>query len=68
MFYLLNLVFPVPEDMAQYDDVDVYGTFTSTEARRLGIIPLDESSSVIGITTDVGRRSDENVEIDAEGK
>jgi hypothetical protein len=51
LFYLLNLAFPVQsdKDMAQYDDVDVYGTFTPKEAERLGIAPLDEDAAIVGI-------------------
>lgn len=36
------MLFPVP-DMDQMDDVDVFGTFTPAEARRIGVAPLDES-------------------------
>lgn len=36
--------------MDQVDTVDVYGTFTAAEARRIGITPLDEDSSAFGIT------------------
>ena len=39
VFYLLNLAFPVP-DMDQIDDLDIYGTFTDAEARRVGVVPL----------------------------
>lgn len=38
--------------MDQYDEVDIYGTFTPKEAERLGIQPLEEDlrdSSVVGI-------------------
>jgi NCS1 family nucleobase:cation symporter-1 len=41
VFYVLNLAFPVP-DMDQIDDVDVYGTFTTAEAHRIGVVPLSE--------------------------
>lgn len=47
VFYLLNVLFPVP-DMDQYDDLDVYGTFSSSEARRAGVMPLDEDSTIVG--------------------
>lgn len=36
--------------MDQMDTVDVYGTFTAAEARRIGIAPLEEDSSAFGIT------------------
>ena len=39
---MLNLIFPVP-DMDQMDAVDIYGTFTEVEARRVGVAPLDEN-------------------------
>ena len=39
VFYGLNLIFPVP-DMDQMDSVDVYGTFTPAEARRIGVAPF----------------------------
>lgn len=34
-------MFPV-SDMDQIDDVDIYGTFTQAEARRIGVAPLEE--------------------------
>jgi NCS1 family nucleobase:cation symporter-1 len=41
--------------MVQFDEVDIYGTFTPKEAQRLGIAPVDEDSSLVGITAaDVG--------------
>lgn len=49
VFYGLNLLSPVP-DMDQMDSVDVYGTFTAAEARRIGVAPLEEDSSALGIT------------------
>jgi NCS1 family nucleobase:cation symporter-1 len=49
IFYTLNAVYPVP-DMDQMDSIDVYGTFTEVEARRVGITPLDEGSCAFGIT------------------
>ncbi|KAF2001266.1 NCS1 nucleoside transporter family protein-like protein [Amniculicola lignicola CBS 123094] len=45
IFYGLNLAFPVP-DMDQYDEIDVYGTFTPQEARRVGVMPLDETDGM----------------------
>ncbi|EUC48695.1 hypothetical protein COCMIDRAFT_33771 [Bipolaris oryzae ATCC 44560] len=45
LFYLLNLFFPVT-DMGQMDPIDVYGTFTLAEARRVGVTPLDDSTIV----------------------
>jgi len=34
--------------MDQIDDLDVYGTFSPSEARRAGVMPLDEDSTIIG--------------------
>ncbi|USP77070.1 ncs1 nucleoside transporter family protein [Curvularia clavata] len=45
LFYLLNLFFPVA-DMDQMDPVDVYGTFTEAEARRVGVTPLADNTIV----------------------
>ncbi|KAL5116926.1 hypothetical protein ACEQ8H_005143 [Pleosporales sp. CAS-2024a] len=42
IFYALNVLFPV-ENMDQVDEVDLYGAFTEAEARRLGMVPLEES-------------------------
>ena len=51
VFYALNLVFPV-HDMSQVDPVDLYGTFTEVEARRLGIAaaPEIQGTSIDGIS------------------
>lgn len=38
-FYLTNLLFPVG-GRGEIDEVDVYGTFTVDEARKIGCIPL----------------------------
>lgn len=37
--------------MDQYDDVDVYGTFTPEEAQRLGIVALGEGDAVAGVSS-----------------
>ncbi|KAH7076955.1 NCS1 nucleoside transporter family protein-like protein [Paraphoma chrysanthemicola] len=42
IFYALNTLFPV-KDMDQIDQVDLYGTFTTAEARRVGVAPLENS-------------------------
>ncbi|KAF2831321.1 hypothetical protein CC86DRAFT_137727 [Ophiobolus disseminans] len=62
VFYLLNLISPVG-DMDQVDAVDVYGTFTEAEARRVGVAPLEEGS-IYGLSTT--RQSDSDVFVDAE--
>ncbi|KAF2682590.1 hypothetical protein K458DRAFT_478578 [Lentithecium fluviatile CBS 122367] len=60
IFYFLNVLFPVP-DMDQIDDVDVYGSFSPAEARKIGIIPLDDDTIVGKPAAEDGRRSAENV-------
>ncbi|XXG94517.1 hypothetical protein Hte_000774 [Hypoxylon texense] len=40
IFFVLNKLFPVA-GMGEYDEVDVYGTFTAKEAEKLGIIPVE---------------------------
>ncbi len=49
MFYALHTLYPVP-DMDQIDAVDVYGTFTDAEARRIPVALLDEEPSAFAIT------------------
>ncbi|KAI8940171.1 hypothetical protein NX059_003878 [Plenodomus lindquistii] len=41
VFYILNAIAPVP-DMGQLDPVDLYGTFSESEARRIGVVPLEQ--------------------------
>jgi NCS1 family nucleobase:cation symporter-1 len=53
VFYLLNVSFPVGH-MDQIDPVDMYGTFTEAEARRVGVAPLHDPYSV---ELSVGRHS-----------
>ena len=36
--------------MDQMDTVDVYGTFTAAEARRIGVTALEEGSAAFDIT------------------
>jgi NCS1 family nucleobase:cation symporter-1 len=60
IFYSLNRLFPV-NDMEQIDPVDLYGTFTTTEARRVGVAPLQD-------TTSIERRSSDNAVVIEEGK
>ncbi|KAI0019520.1 uracil permease [Xylariomycetidae sp. FL0641] len=40
MFLVLSKVFPVKE-LGEYDEIDVYGTFTVAEAARLGVVPRE---------------------------
>lgn len=49
VFYVLNVISPVP-NMDQMDSVDVYGTFTAAEARRIRIAPLEEESLPVSMT------------------
>ena len=64
VFYSLNLLFPI-HDMDQIDDVDIYGTFTAAEARRVGVAPLD-ADSINGQV--VERRSSDNIVFVEDGK
>lgn len=64
IFYALNLLFPV-QNMDEIDEVDIYGTFTDAEARRVGVTPL-ENGSIFG-QADV-RRSSDNFAIVEDGK
>ncbi len=57
----MNVVFPVA-GAGDIDAVDVFGTFTPEEARRLGVIPLSFVSS------DVDSDSVEKVPIGTEEK
>ncbi|KIW71751.1 hypothetical protein PV04_03885 [Phialophora macrospora] len=40
----LNKVFP-PKGLGEYDDVDYYGTFTSDEAKKLSVSPLEKTEA-----------------------
>lgn len=50
VFYVLNLAFPVP-NMDQIDQVDIYGTFTAVEARRIGVVSLSDDAILTGISS-----------------
>ncbi|KAI4916415.1 hypothetical protein J4E85_010069 [Alternaria conjuncta] len=62
VFYVLNKILPVL-DMDQIDPIDLYGTFTEAEAKRAGVVPLDDSPILRGVS---GGRSTEHVVIHAE--
>jgi NCS1 family nucleobase:cation symporter-1 len=47
IFFALNKLFPVP-GMGEYDEVDYYGTFTSREVEKWGVIPIDQVPIVDG--------------------
>ncbi|KAK1957480.1 hypothetical protein LY78DRAFT_697223 [Colletotrichum sublineola] len=42
LFYLANLAFPVAH-LGEIDEEDKYGTFTASEAAKLGVTPNDEA-------------------------
>jgi NCS1 family nucleobase:cation symporter-1 len=63
VFYILNLLSPIP-DMDQFDAVDLYGTLTEAEARRVGVAPLEENS-IFGISPE---KQGDNVVIVEGGK
>ncbi|KAF2488825.1 uracil permease [Lophium mytilinum] len=46
VFLVLNKIFP-RAGMGEYDEVDLYGTFTAKEAARLGVMRLEDSGDVI---------------------
>ncbi|KAI4747151.1 hypothetical protein E4T50_02492 [Aureobasidium sp. EXF-12298] len=48
LFYLLNLVFPC-SGLGDYDQVDVYETFTPREAAALGVVPVAEPQVLDGV-------------------
>ncbi|KAI1082723.1 NCS1 nucleoside transporter family protein-like protein [Whalleya microplaca] len=45
LFFGLNKLFPVAA-MGDYDEVDLYGTFTAEEAAKLGVTPVEQ---ILGI-------------------
>lgn len=64
VFYGLNVIFPIA-NMDQMDAVDVYGTFTLNEARRIGVAPLEENSSSLG--TSIKTDLPEEIAVDEKG-
>lgn len=59
IFFALNKLFP-RRGMGEYDEVDVYGTFTAAEAAKLGVCVLSGSESedmLDGVET-VGTKGD----------
>lgn len=51
--------------MDQMDDVDIYGTFTEAEAKRIGVAPL-ESTAIDGLAASKG--PSDNIVIVEDGK
>ncbi|KAJ0109435.1 hypothetical protein J7T55_000360 [Diaporthe amygdali] len=47
LFFALNKLFPVT-GMGEYDEVDYYGTFTSQELSKWGVIPCEQVPVVYG--------------------
>ncbi|KAI0013531.1 NCS1 nucleoside transporter family protein-like protein [Xylariaceae sp. FL0662B] len=45
LFFALNKLFPVA-GMGEYDEIDLYGTFTAEEAAKLGVIPVEQTLGV----------------------
>lgn len=45
LFYVLSTLFP-PSGLGEYEEADVYGTFTAKEAARLGVMPSIEAQRV----------------------
>ncbi|KAE9569815.1 Transporter aclS [Colletotrichum fructicola] len=63
LFYLANLVFPLP-NLGEFDEEDKYGTFTAEEAAKLSVVPTDSATATgfgkeEGIDTQVNEISDE---------
>lgn len=58
VFYLTNLLFPVP-GCGEMDEVDVYGTFTEAEAKKLGCAPSVITADSSGNTSlDIEEKGD----------
>lgn len=53
LFWGVNGLFPV-EGLGEYDEVDVYGTFTASEAAKLGVTPCEEEAAVSGFGKEEG--------------
>jgi len=51
IFYVLNLLFPY-KNMGEFDDVDVYGTFTASEAKKRGVLQLSTPEVLEGTQWD----------------
>ncbi|KAI1385016.1 NCS1 nucleoside transporter family protein-like protein [Hypoxylon trugodes] len=47
IFIILNKLFPV-SGLGEYDEVDIYGTFTTKEADKLGIISVEFQTNAYG--------------------
>ena len=41
LFYALNMLFPPPH-LGEFDEIDLFGTFTPEEAKYIGVVPADD--------------------------
>jgi len=57
VFYLTSLLFPM-ENVGYVDDVDVFGTFTPEEARKIGCAPYQSNDSSLTGAGESKRNSD----------
>ncbi|KAI3541303.1 NCS1 nucleoside transporter [Colletotrichum filicis] len=53
LFWGVNGLIPV-QGLGEYDGVDVYGTFTASEAAKLGVTPCEEEAAVSGFGKEEG--------------
>ncbi|KAF2728930.1 NCS1 nucleoside transporter family protein-like protein [Polyplosphaeria fusca] len=67
IFYALNVIFPIFE-MDVFDETDIFGTFTPTEAAKIGIVPLESTDGFgMGVDGSENRHSSEHVKVDGSG-
>jgi len=57
VFYLTNLLFPA-DNVGHVDDVDVFGTFTPEEAKKMGCVPYQSDDSSLAEAKESKRSSD----------
>ena len=51
IFFALNKIFPY-HGMGEYDEIDIYGTFTAAEAARRGVVPTSDAEVLEGMHSD----------------
>ncbi|RKU47066.1 hypothetical protein DL546_009025 [Coniochaeta pulveracea] len=61
VFWGLSTVWP-PRGLGEVDEYDTFGTFTSDEAARLGVIPGQETTVVEGLAAEEGSERDVGLE------
>ncbi|KAI0594102.1 uracil permease [Biscogniauxia sp. FL1348] len=49
IFFLLNKIFP-PEGLGEFDEVDMYGTFTAKEAINLGVSTAEQQADLYEVS------------------